>query len=192
VDDQEYERIRVRMRISVLKVWKSDQVIVGMDPWSVVDEAWASMAENEFRCAGPFLPFALNVAHNKAVDVLNRAEARRRDHSLQAPISTADPSEGFTFADVVPGSLGADSEYFSGLEHQRDIERLALAEEAILTVLESTERDVFLAVQRDGKSCVAVGRDRDTPVTGQRIGQIVAAATNKIQTYIDEHVKENV
>jgi DNA-directed RNA polymerase specialized sigma24 family protein len=187
VDAQEYERIRVRMRLSVLKVWKSDQVIAGMDPWNVVDEAWISMAENGFRSAGPFLPFALRVAHNKAVDALNRAEARRRDRSLQAPLASSSDSEGFTLADVVPGSAGADAEYFSGLEHQHDIERLALAEEAILTVLDPSERMVFLAVQRDGKSRVAVGRDLDPPVTGQRVGQIVGAALGKIQRYIEEH-----
>lgn len=175
--------------MSVLKVWKSDQVIAGMDVWSVVDEAWISMAENGFRSAGPFLPFALAVAHNKAVDQLNRAEARRRDRSLDAPLSGADPSEAFTLSDVLSGSEGADAEYFSGLDHQKDVERLALADEAINTVLTPAERDTFLAVQRDGKSRAAVGRDFDPPVTGQRVGQIVAAATAKIQTYIDEHGK---
>jgi DNA-directed RNA polymerase specialized sigma24 family protein len=178
--------------MSVLKVWKSDQVIAGMDPWSVVDEAWASMAESGFGSAGPFLPFALRVAHNKAVDALDRAEARRRDRSLQAPLATTDPSEGHTLADVTPGSAGADAEYFSGLDHQRDVERLALAEEAIVNVLTSAEQEAFLAVQRDGKSRAAVGRELDPPVTGQRVGQIVAAASSKIQAYIDEHgVKEN-
>lgn len=175
------------MRMSVLKVWRSDHVIAGMDPWSVVDEAWASMAESGFQSAGPFLPFALAVAHNKAVDTLNRAEARRRDRSLQAPLSAVEPSDQYTLADVTLGSAGADAEYFSALEHQKDVERLALAEEAVLNVLTSTEREVFLAVQRDGRSRAAVGRELDSPVTGQRVGQIVAAASSKIQAYIDEH-----
>lgn len=188
VDGKEYERIRVRMRMSVLKVWKSDQVIAGMDPWSVVDEAWASMAENRFERAGPFLPFALTVAHHKAVDALNRAEARRRDRSLQAPFSAS--SEAYTLAEVVPGSPGADAEYFSALEHQQDVERLTLAQEAIFNVLMPTEREAFLAVQMDGKSRAAVGRELDPPVTGQRVGQIVAAASSKIQAYIDEHGEE--
>jgi DNA-directed RNA polymerase specialized sigma24 family protein len=192
VDDTQYERIRVRMHMSVLKVWKSDQVIAGMDPWSVVDEAWISMAESGFRSAGPFLPFALAVARNKAIDALNRAEARRRDRSLHAPISAADPSEGFTLADVVPGSAGADDDYFSAIEHERDVERLVLVNEAIFTVLEPGERDVFLSVRVDGKSGAAVGRDLDSPVSGQRVGQIVAAAASKIKAYIDEHdAKEN-
>jgi DNA-directed RNA polymerase specialized sigma24 family protein len=174
------------MRMSVLKVWKSDQVIAGLDPWNVVDEAWASMAESGFRSAGPFLPFALRVAHNKAVDAITRAEARRRDRSLDAPLSAADPSEGFTLADVTAGSAGADDDYFDRLEHQRDVERLALVEEAIEKVLSPGEREAFLAVQRDGKSRAAVGRELDPPVTGQRVGQIVALASAKIASYIKE------
>lgn len=185
VDAREYERIRVRMRMSVLKVWKTDQVIAGTDPWNVVDEAWASMAESGFRSAGPFLPFALRVAHNKAVDALNRAEARRRDRSLYALLPGG--GDDHTLEEVVPGSGGADAEYFSRLEHQHDVERLALAEEAILNVLTPTEGEAFLAVQRDGKSRAAVGRELDPPVTGQRVGQIVAAASSKILAYIDEH-----
>lgn len=187
MDSDSYERIRAQMRMSVLKVWKSDQVIAGMDLWSVVDEAWASMAENGFRCAGPFLPFALAVAHNKAVDALNRAEARRRDRSLDAPIAGTEESEAFTLSDVLSGSEGADAEYFSGLEHQKDVKRLTLIEEAILNMLTPPERETFLAVQRDGKSRAAVGRDLDPPVTGQRVGQIVALASSKIQAYINEH-----
>lgn len=184
IDGAEYERIRARMRISVLKVWKSDQVIAGLDPWSVVDEAWASMAESGFRSAGPFLPFALRVAHNKAVDAIDRAESRRRDRSLDAPLAAETTA---TLADVTVGSAGADSEYFDGLEHQRDVERLALADEAIETVLNPVERMVFRSVVGDGKSRAAVGRELDPPVTGQRVGQIVAAATARIQAYIKEH-----
>ena len=184
VDEASYARLRVRMRMAVLKVWQSDQLIAGMDAWSVVDEAWASMAEKEFRSAGPFVPFALRVAHNKAVDVLNRAEAKRHHRSLEAPLAGTDD---FSLSEVLPGSEGADEEYFTGLEHQRDVERLALAEEAIATVLSPLERDVFLAVQRDGKSRAAVGRELDAPVTGQRVGQIVALATVKIHSYIAEH-----
>lgn len=187
VGNEEYERIRVRMRMSVLKVWKSDQVIAGMDPWNVVDEAWASMAESGFRSAGPFLPFALRVAHNKAVDAINRAESRRRDRSLDAPLPTSDPSSSLTLVDVTAGSVGADDDYFARLDHQRDIERLALVEEAIATVLTDVERETFLAVQRDGKSRAAVGRELDPPVTGQRVGQIVASAIGKIQGYIRDN-----
>jgi DNA-directed RNA polymerase specialized sigma24 family protein len=188
VDSQEYERIRVRMRMSVLKVWKSDQMIAGMDPWSVVDEAWASMAESGFTSAGPFEPFALRVAHNKAVDVLNKAEAKRHHRSLEAPITD---STDVSLEDVLPGSAGADEEYFSELRHQKDVELLTLAEEAIDAVLTPVEREVFLAVQYHRKSCVAVGRELDRPVTGQRVGQIVAAATAKIHSYIEEHGQEH-
>ena len=188
VDSEAYSRIRVRMRMAVLKVWKSDQMIAGMDVWSVVDEAWASMAEGGFRSAGPFEPFALRVAHNKAVDVLNRAEAKRHHRSLEAPMfGTPDHS----LADVLPGSSGADEDYFTGLKHQKDVERLTLVDEAIETVLTPVERDVFLSVQRDGRSRVAVGRELDAPVTGQRVGQIVAMATTKIHSYIHEHGEEH-
>jgi DNA-directed RNA polymerase specialized sigma24 family protein len=188
VDDAGYVRIRGLMRLSVLRIWKSDQVIAGMDPWVVVDEAWSSMAENGFQSAGPFLPFALRVAQNKALDALTRAEARRRDRSLQAPISTtANSSEPLVLADVTAGSPGADTEYFERLDHVSAIQQLALAEEAIYRALSETEREAFLAVRVDGKSRAAVGRELDPPVTGQRVGQIVAAAAAKIGVYIEEH-----
>jgi DNA-directed RNA polymerase specialized sigma24 family protein len=180
------------MRLSVLRIWRSDHVVAGMDPWSVVDEAWSSMAERGFRSAGPFLPFALRVAQNKALDALNRAEARRRDRSLQEPIGTGDDSGDLVLADVAAGAPGADDQYFSEQEHLDRIRRLALVEEAIRQVLSDTERDVFLAVRVDRKSRAAVGRDLDVPVTGQRVGQIVAAATHKIKTYVDEHYRETV
>jgi DNA-directed RNA polymerase specialized sigma24 family protein len=46
-----------------------------MDPWDAVDEAWSSMAHQNFQSKGPFLPHALTVARNKAVDAVRRAEA---------------------------------------------------------------------------------------------------------------------
>ena len=192
VDDEGYAEIRRLMRLSVLRIWRSDQVIAGVDPWSVVDEAWSSMAERGFRSAGPFLPFALRVAQNKALDALNRAEARRRDRSLQEPIGTGDDAGDLVLADVAAGSPGADVDYFSEEEHLETVRRLALVDEALDRVLSATERQVFLAVRVDGKSRAAVGRDLDEPVTGQRIGQIVAAATSKIKAYVDEHYREMV
>ena len=66
------------------------------------------------------------------------------------------------------------------------IRRLALAEEAIYRALSETERVVFLAVRVAGKSRAAVGRELDPPITGQRVGQIVAAATMKIKTHVEE------
>jgi RNA polymerase sigma factor (sigma-70 family) len=176
------------MRLSVLKVWRSDYVVAGTDPWGVVDEAWSSMASSGFRSAGPFLPFALRVAKNKAMDALNRAEARRRDRSLEEPIASGDDSDGLVLGDVAAvGSAGAEAEYFSEVEHAEQVERLARVEEAIENVLTRTERDAFLAIHRDGKSRAAVGRDLDPPITGQRVGQIVAEATTKIRTYIEQH-----
>ena len=188
VDDEAYARIRGLMRLSVLRVWRSDHVIAGMDPWVVVDDAWGSMAQNGFRSEGPFEPFALRVARNKAIDALNRAEARRRDRSLEQPVSlgTDDP-ELRTLADVTPGSPGADQDYFSRAEHLDVIRQLALAERAIFAVLSETERRAFLAVRVDGKSRAAVGRELDPPITGQRVGQIVAAATMRIRAYVEEH-----
>jgi DNA-directed RNA polymerase specialized sigma24 family protein len=190
VDDEGYVRIRGLMRLSVLRVWRSDHVIAGVDPWGVVDEAWSSMAENGFRSKGPFLPFALRVAQNKAIDALTRAEARRRDRSLHAPISTAAvDADDLVLADVTAGSAGAEAEYFSEQEHLETIEQLSLAQQAIFGVLSETERDVFLAVRMDGKSRAAVGRELDPPVTGQRVGQIVASAAIKVREYIEEHDK---
>ncbi len=191
VDNEGYERIRALMRLSVLRVWRSDHVIAGMDPWVIVDEAWSSMAGNGFRSEGPFLPFAIRVARNKAVDALNRAEARRRHLSLDEPIATgSEESEPRVLADVTPGSAGADEEYFSKLEHLDAIQRLSLAEEAIHRVLSDTERSAFLAVRVSGKSRAAVGRELDPPITGQRVGQVIAAATIKIKEYIEEHEGE--
>jgi DNA-directed RNA polymerase specialized sigma24 family protein len=187
VDDEGYVRVRRLMRLCVLRVWRSDHVIAGMDPWVVVDEAWSSMAEAGFRSEGPFLAFAMRVARNKATDALRRAEARRRDRSLDTPISvTHDPPEHRVLADVTVGSPGADAEYFSRLEHLDAIQRLALAEEAIYRVLSDPERSAFLAVRVAGKSRAAVGRELDPPVTGQRVGQVIAAATFKIRAYIEE------
>lgn len=191
VDEQGYVQIRGLMRLSVLRIWRADHVIAGVDPWNVVDEAWTSMAESGFRSKGPFLPFALRVAQNKAIDALNRAEARRRDRSLQEPIGgTADESDALVLADVAAASAGAESEYLSEEKHLETVQKLALAEEAIDRVLSETERIVFLAVRRDGKSRAAVGREMDPPVTGQRVGQIVAAAFIKITKYIKEQERE--
>lgn len=191
VDADGYNQIRRLMRLSVLRIWRTDQVIAGMDPWSVVDEAWSSMAAGGFRSKGPFLPFALAVAHNKAVDALNRAEARRRDRSLYEPISTApDDAESLVLADVAVASGGAEADYFSEQEHLETVQQLALAEEAIDRALSDTERAVFTAVQRDGKSRAAVGRELDPPLTGQRVGQIVAASLIKVRRYMEENQKE--
>jgi DNA-directed RNA polymerase specialized sigma24 family protein len=191
LDAEGYNQLRQLMRLSVLRIWRADHVIAGVDPWSVVDEAWSSMAANGFRSKGPFLPFALAVAHNKALDALNRAEARRRDRSLQEPIpgSTGD-TEGLVLADVAAGSAGAEADYFSEQEHLEKVQRLALAEEAIDRALSDAERAVFTAVQRDGKSRAAIGRELDPPLTGQRVGQIVASATIKVRQYMEEHQKE--
>jgi DNA-directed RNA polymerase specialized sigma24 family protein len=191
VDEEAYARIRGLMRLSVLRVWRSDHVIAGMDPRGVVDEAWSSMAENGFRSAGPFLPFALRVARNKALDALNRAEARRRDRSLHEPIARSGDDE-LVLGDVAAGSPGAEDDYFSKVDHVETVQQLALAEEAIREVLSPVERDVFLAVRVDGRSRAAVGRELDAPLTGQRVGQIVAQATTKIRTYIEEHGERSV
>jgi DNA-directed RNA polymerase specialized sigma24 family protein len=187
VDDEAYSRTRGLMRLSVLRVWGSDRVIAGMDPWVVVDEAWVSMAEKGFRSEGPFLPFALRVARNKALDAKNRAEARRRDRSLDEPLTLVggDP-EAMVLADVTAGSPGAEDDYFSKAEHVEAIRRLALAEDAIYRALSETERAVFLAVRVTGKSRAAVGRELDPPITGQRVGQIVAAATMKIKDHVEK------
>lgn len=187
VDEHGYLEIRRLMRASVLHVWRGEYVIAGRDPTDVVDEAWASMAAKGFVSAGPFLPFALRVARNKALDARNRAEARRRDRSLAEPIAGED--SGLVLEDVTAGSSGADDDYFARLENVEEIRKVALIEEAIDRVLTEIEREVFLAVQRDGKSRAAVGRELDQPVTGQRVGQIVAVAASKIRSYVDEQAE---
>ena len=173
------------MRLSVLRVWGSDHVIAGMDPWVVVDEAWASMAADGFRSEGPFLPFSLRVARNKALDAKKRAEARRRDRSLDEPIAVGGDAEPLALADVTAGSPGAEADYFSRIEHVELVQRLALAEEAIYVVLSEAERTAFLAVRVSGKSRAAVGREMNPPITGQRVGHIVAAATMKIKAHVE-------
>jgi DNA-directed RNA polymerase specialized sigma24 family protein len=191
VDDQEYKRIRTRMRAAVLRVWRKDQdVIAGIDPEDVVDEAWVSMAEKDFACEGPFFPFALRVAKNKAIDVLRSAEARRRDASLDAPLAPdAEDRQELTLHDVVEGPPGGEAEYLRGLDEVVVIERLALFEEAIYEtdVLTDIERHALVAVRVDGKSGAAVGRELDPPVTGQWVGQMVARAFIKIMAYVSEH-----
>jgi len=177
------------MRASVLNVWRARyEAIVGMDPWDIVDEAWSSMADNNFLSKGPFLPHALVVARNKAVDVLRRVEVRRGDRSLDAS-SSEEEGELSTLHDQLPGSPGADVDYFRGLDHLAAMQRLALAEEAIYAgdVLTRVERQVFVAVRVDGKSRAAVGRELDPPLTGQRVGQIAAQALIKVQEYVKAH-----
>jgi DNA-directed RNA polymerase specialized sigma24 family protein len=191
VDNEEYRRIRGLMRVSVLSVWRTrHEVIAGMDPWDVVDEAWSSMAHKHFQSKGPFLPHALVVARNKAVDAVRRAEAKRADRSMDAPLRASDEEgEATTLHDELVGSGGAEVDYFRGQDRVDALHRLALAEEAIYTdeVLNNVERRVFIAVRVNGKSRAAVGRELDPPVTGQRVGQIVAQAFMKIQAYVTEH-----
>jgi DNA-directed RNA polymerase specialized sigma24 family protein len=191
VDEKEYRRIRRLMRVSVLSVWRANhEVIVGMDPWDVVDEAWSSMAQGQFQSKGPFLPHALIVARNKAVDALRRTEARRGDRSLDAPSRPAiEDGEPTTLHDQLADSGGADVDYLRGLDQVDAIQKLALAEEAIYTgdILTKVEREVFVAVRVDGKSRAAVGRELDPPITGQRVGQLAAQAFIKIQAYVREN-----
>jgi DNA-directed RNA polymerase specialized sigma24 family protein len=181
------------MRVSVLSVWRAHhEVVAGIDPLDVVDEAWSSMAENSFKSKGPFLPHALVVAKNKAVDAMRRSEAKRRDRSLDTPLgSTDDLGSPPTLQDELAGSPGADVDYFRGLDQVAAIQKLALAEEAIYRagVLTDIEKEVFVAVRVHGKSRAAVGRELDPPVTGQRVGQIAAQAFIKIQAFITTYAE---
>jgi DNA-directed RNA polymerase specialized sigma24 family protein len=169
------------MRASVLRTWRAkSEVIAGVDPWDVVDEAWISMAEQNFESKGDFLPHALTVARNKAIDHQRRAEARRRDRSIDVPAAVQE---------VVSGSLGADVDYFRSQEQVAAVTRLALWEEAIYErgVITDLQRQVFVAVRIDGKSRAAVGRELDPPLTGQRVGQITAEAFIKLQRYVKQN-----
>lgn len=168
------------MRASVLRTWRaSSEVIAGVDPWDVVDEAWISMAEQDFASKGDFLPHALTVARNKAIDHQRRAEARRRDRSIDVPAV----QEG------VVGSVGADVDYFRTRDEVAAVTRLALWEQAIYErgVLTDLQRRVFVGVRIDGKSRAAVGRELDPPLTGQRVGQIAAEAFIKLQSYVKQN-----
>src|SRR5687768_12861543 len=105
------------MRASVLRTWRTNSdVIAGVDPWDVVDEAWIAMAEQDFKSKGDFLPHALTVARNKAIDHQRRAEARRRDRSIDVP----------AVQEEIGGSAGADADYFRSREHVAAVTRLAL------------------------------------------------------------------
>jgi len=66
------------------------------------------------------------------------------------------------------------------------LERNALYEEAIFQegVLTDLERHIFLAVRTDRKSRAAVGRELPSPLSGQRVGQIVGEALVKIDEYV--------
>jgi DNA-directed RNA polymerase specialized sigma24 family protein len=179
------------MRVSVLRVWRTNhEVIAGIDPFDVVDEAWSSMAQQNFKSKGPFLPFALAVARNKGLDAVRRAEAKRGVRSIDAPLRVDDhDGEPTSLRDELADSAGAEADYLRGLDHQAVIHKLALAEEAIYAsgTLTDLERQVFVAVRVDGKSRAAVGRELDPPLTGQRVGQIVAQAFIKIQAYVNGH-----
>ena len=182
VDGEEYKRIRGLMRVSVLSVGRGR----GIDPWDVVDEAWSSMAAQNFERQGPFRPFAIRVAKNKAIDALRRAEVKRLGPPLDAPIYREDGEE-ITRKDLLLGSKGADVDYFEDREEIAKVELLSLVEEAVHEVLTPTERKVFLEVQYNEKSRAAVGRELVPPVTGQRVGQIIATATIKIRKHLKSH-----
>jgi DNA-directed RNA polymerase specialized sigma24 family protein len=179
------------MRVSVLSVWRvNHEVIAGIDPFDVVDEAWSSMAQQNFLSKGPFLPFALSVARNKAIDAVRRAEAKRGVRSMDAPLRAHDhEAEPTSLHEELADSGGAEVDYFRRVDQLAAIQKLALAEEAIYSavILTDVERHVFVAVRVDGKSRAAVGRELDPPITGQRVGQIVANAFIKIQAYINKH-----
>jgi RNA polymerase sigma factor (sigma-70 family) len=164
------------MRASVLRTWRgNNEVIAGFDPWDIVGEAWISMAEDNFESKGPFLPYALTVARNKAIDAQRRVEARRRDRSLDEPLASEPASSG-----------GADVDFFKSHAEMDAVSRLALWEQAIYAtdVLTDAQRQAFVAVRIDGKSRAAVGREFDPPLTGQRVGQMVAEAFIKLQRYV--------
>lgn len=182
VDGEEYQRIRGLMRVSVLSVGRGR----GIDPWDVVDEAWSSMAAKNFERQGPFRPFAIRVARNKAIDALRRAEVKRMGPSLDAPLYEEEGEE-VTRKDLLRGSEGADVDFFDYGDEIEKVELLSLVEEALDRALTATERTVFFEVQFNGKSRAAVGRELTPPVTGQRVGQIMATVLVKIRRHLKAH-----
>lgn len=167
------------MWASVQRVWRGGyEVVAGMDPWSVVDEAWASMAAQQFRCNGPFPVFACRVARNKAIDALKRGEVRRLGPSLDATRTDPEGNE-VPVVPMQPSTASAEDEFF-------EAQRLAGITQAIDYSLTKLEKLVFLAVRVDRKSGAAVGRELNPPLSGQRVGQILAGAVVKIHSSLSE------
>lgn len=177
VDKSEYEKLRRLMWASVQRVWRGDyEVVAGIDPWSVVDEAWSSMAAQGFKSSGPFPIFACRVARNKAIDALKRAEVRRTGPSLDATRQDDEGNE-FPIVSLEASTASAETEYF-------DAQRLVGITDAIYYSLNKVERIVFFGVRVDHKSGAAVGRELNPPLSGQRVGQILAQAVVKIHEYL--------
>ena len=177
VDKSEYEKLRRLMWASVQRVWRGDyEVVAGIDPWSVVDEAWSSVAAQGFKSSGPFPVFACRVARNKAIDALKRAEVRRIGPSLDATRQDDEGNE-FPIIGIEASTVSAEAEYF-------DAQRLVSITDAIHYSLNKVERMVFFGVRVDHKSGAAVGRELNPPLSGQRVGQILAQAVVKIHEYI--------
>jgi DNA-directed RNA polymerase specialized sigma24 family protein len=177
VDKSEYEKLRRLMWASVQRIWRGEQeVVAGMDPWSVVDEAWSSMAAQGFKSGGPFPVFACRVARNKAIDALKRAEVRRIGPSLDATRQDDEGNE-FPIVSIEASTVSAETEYF-------DAQRLVGITDAIYYSLNKVERIVFFGVRVDRKSGAAVGRELDPPLSGQRVGQILTQAVIKIHEHI--------
>lgn len=136
------------------------------------------MAAQQFRSSGPFPVFACRVARNKAIDALKRAEVRRLGPSLDATRPDAEGNEMPVFP-VQASSASAEAEYF-------EAQRLAGISQAIDYSLTKLEKLIFLAVRVDRKSGAAVGRELNPPLTGQRVGQILAGAVVKIHNSLSE------
>lgn len=136
------------------------------------------MAAQQFRSRGPFPVFACRVARNKAVDALKRAEVRRLGPSLNATRTDAEGNE-VPVLPVQPSSASAETEYF-------EAQRLAGITHAIDYSLTKLEKLVFLSVRVDRKSGAAVGRELNPPLSGQRVGQILAGAVVKIHNSLSE------
>ncbi|MEX0990696.1 MAG: sigma-70 family RNA polymerase sigma factor [Actinomycetota bacterium] len=178
VDEDEYKKIRRLMRSSVLSAWGkyTNDLVAGMDAWDVVDDSWASMAEKGFRCKGPFRQHACVAARNKAIDRIRRTKPDRVGPSLDA-LGVSDSGAGWN---EVPGEAivpSAEETYEEAL-------RLAVIEAAIQAALDEREQEIFHMVQIDKKSRAAVGRELDPPMTGQRVGQVLAEAVLKIRAHL--------
>ncbi|MGQ0680376.1 MAG: hypothetical protein ACT4OM_12105 [Actinomycetota bacterium] len=119
------------------------------------------------------------MAKNKAIDALKRAEVRHTGPSLDA---TRTDHEGNWMPVITPEAISVSAE-FEYLESQR----LVGITEAIQNSLTRIERIVFFGVRVDRRSGAAVGRELNPPLTGQRVGQILARATVKIHAYIQLH-----
>lgn len=167
LDPQEHSRLRRLMWASVQRAWRGNANLLSypIDPWHVVDDAWISMAKNEFRHVEPFPVFACRMAREQALAALLVVPA----HDFYAqPFRPLRPRP---FVDPYTEYLEAD--------------RLASVSEAI-HLLSPIERWVFFAVKVDKRSNETVGAELHPPLTGSQLGEVLDRALHNIYNHLND------